>query len=160
MTDERDKWVDAVVKLLRLTQEGKLHWDYEMIGQQLIEENDEYISSPIFTTTYNGRHLQLYKERFKRPRRQSISETFNSVTLGAFGGEPATRPMVWDTRIILEFVNEKGARLWAFPNISALDDLLSSVQYQVAGVKEFLDDLLSEGDRGSEATIGTTSSIS
>ena len=48
------------------------------------------------------------------------------------------------TKPILEIVDRSGAALWKFPNVSALNDLLYSVQNQVAGAKELLDDFMKE----------------
>ena len=47
--------------------------------------------------------------------------------------------------ITLEFVDENEISLWRFPQTSALRDLMSSVRYQSANVKEFLKDILNEG---------------
>lgn len=148
MAEVSNRWVEAVIQLLKLTQEGKLHWDLRPVGNQpLFEENQGFPSSAIFTTTYNEKTLQLYEERYKRPKRRG---TF----MDYWGAVPLSDDsMVWDTRVILEFVSEKGARLWAFPDMAPLEDLLTSVQYQVAGVKDFLDDLLSE-DKSGKAAIG------
>src|SRR5574341_2375934 len=147
MAEESSKWVDAVLKLLKLTQEGQLKWDYHAIGEQRgVDQKEEYVSGAIFTTTYKGKNLQLYEERHKRPKRQSFVDAINAAALGA--PEPS---MVWDTRIVLEFVAENGARLWAFPDSAPLEDLLDSVQYQVAGVRGFLDDLLNESKSSGEA---------
>ena len=154
MTEERNKWIDAVIKLLELTQEGNLHWDLYGVGiQPLFEENEGVALSAIFTTSYNGKNLRLYKERYKRPKRQTISESVTAIGLSLAGGEPPPTPMLWDSRIRLEFVTEEGASLWSFPDMAPLEDLLETVQYQVAGVKDFLDDLLSE-DQSGKAAIG------
>ena len=44
----------------------------------------------------------------------------------------------WESNVKLEFIDERGLMLWAFPQVSVLWDLLSAVQYQVAGVKDFM----------------------
>ena len=47
----------------------------------------------------------------------------------------------WPT---LEIIDDDGTALWTFPPVSGLDDLLSSVRYETAGVKKFLDDIIAE----------------
>ena len=44
----------------------------------------------------------------------------------------------------LEIIDDNGTVLWTFLPVSGLDDLLSSVRYETAGVKEFLDDIIGE----------------
>ncbi len=46
----------------------------------------------------------------------------------------------------LEIIDDDGTALWTFPPVSGLDDLLSSVRYETAGVKEFLDDIIGEDE--------------
>jgi hypothetical protein len=44
----------------------------------------------------------------------------------------------------LEIIDDDGTSLWTFPPVSGLDDLLSSVRYETAGVKKFLDGIIAE----------------
>jgi hypothetical protein len=118
MSEPSDQWIDAVAKLTELTQNGKLKWNA-----------DEYVKapgsiSPAYFATYKGRSLRLQK------RRVSDEPTF-------FG-----RSEVRD-QYVLEFLGAEGNSLWTFPEIDAIEDLFAAVQYQTAGVKEFLNDLLS-----------------
>jgi hypothetical protein len=48
----------------------------------------------------------------------------------------------WRKAVVLEFIDDNGNGLWAFPSVEALNDLMSAVQYQAAGVKDFLTELL------------------
>lgn len=51
----------------------------------------------------------------------------------------------------LEIIDDSGTALWTFPPVSGLDDLLSSVRYETAGVKGFLDDIIGEDELKLEA---------
>jgi hypothetical protein len=44
----------------------------------------------------------------------------------------------------LEIIDDDGTALWPFPPVSGLDDLLSSVRYETAGVEKFLDGIIAE----------------
>lgn len=119
MNEPRDQWVDAVAKLTELTQDAKLKWAV-----------DEFFeapggASPAYTTQYRTRSLRLQKRR--------VSEE------SVFG-----RPVVRD-QYVLEFIGQAGNSLWTFPDIDAIEHLFAAVQYQTAGVKGFLNDILSEG---------------
>jgi hypothetical protein len=48
----------------------------------------------------------------------------------------------YSDQVFLEIVDFTGVTLWMFPQLSALKDLYSSVSYQVADVKNFLEDIL------------------
>jgi len=52
-------------------------------------------------------------------------------------GRKEAKASRWGSEVILEMVGESGRALWTFPNVNPLSDLLSSVQSQVAGVKDF-----------------------
>jgi len=92
--------------MIRLTQEGKIKWTAftGVIGLTYLNER-----SPGYKTTYQNRHLRIYKD---------------------YGAT------------ILEFVDQNGISLYQFPKSQALNDLLSAVRYQSAGVKDFINDLL------------------
>lgn len=62
--------------------------------------------------------------------------------------------MVWVSDIILEFTDVNGESLWTFPQVKAVRDLLSAVQYQVAGVNEFLHELFSESNAAVRRQLG------
>ena len=118
MPEPRDQWVDAVAKLTELTQNGQLEWtvdhNFETAGAM----------SPAYTTTYKDRPLRLQKRR---------------VTDEESWGRTQTRDA-----FVLEFVAPSGDTLWTVPGIDAIEDLFSAVQYQTAGVKDFLSDILAD----------------
>jgi hypothetical protein len=130
---EKDKWLDAVTRMIELTQQGKLKWTAESSAST---PNDDDRMSAVFTTHYKNKKIRLYAVRVSLKPNDLVISTFNR----AIGQDPPK----WRKKVILEFVNMEGFPLWTFPAIAALFDLLNAVQYQVAGVNEFLDDIFNE----------------
>ena len=129
----RNRWVDAITSMIELTQDGKLRWTVAP-GVSTHYDDEERIT-PVFQTTYNDKALRLYKVR----RPTNYSNTV--ISLYNISGTELPR---WSTRVILEFVDSEGRALWTFPQVDALSDLLTSVQYQVTGVSDFLDTIINE----------------
>ena len=123
-----ERFVEAIAKLIELTQAGKLRWDAYPPDETLKVYPDERLST-VFETDYQGKKLRLYRRTFK-PR--DVAPMFDAI----IGKKD------WQSVVILEFLAENGAVLWRFPTMPILDDLLSAVQYQAAGVDEFIDTLL------------------
>lgn len=126
-----ERFVEAIAKLIELTQSGKLSWKAYPPNEALKVYPDDRLST-IFETEYQGKKLRLYRRTFK------IRDV--SPMLEAIIGKQKD----WQSIVILEFLAKNGAVLWRFPAMPILDDLLSAVQYQVAGVDEFVDTLLNE----------------
>ena len=123
-----ERFVEAIAKLIELTQAGKLRWDAYLPDETLKVYPDDRLST-VFETEYQGKKLRLYRRTFK-PR--DVAPMFDAI----IGKKD------WQSVVILEFLAENGAVLWRFPTMPILDDLLSAVQYQAAGVDEFIDTLL------------------
>lgn len=79
--------------------------------------NDSSRTTAVFIANYKGKLLRLYATKQ--------------------GFEQSDLP-------VLEFITETGTSLWQFPDVDALSDLLSAVQYRVAKIPEFLADILEE----------------
>ena len=122
-----ERFLEAIAKLIELTQTGKLRWDAYPPDETLKVYPDDRLST-VFETNYQGKKLRLYRRTFS-PR-------------GAPMFDAIIGKKDWQSVVILEFLAENGAVLWRFPTMPILDDLLSAVQYQTAGVDEFIDTLL------------------
>ncbi len=140
------KWVDAVARMIELTQQGEMRWkSVEPTGTATAEKNR---TSGVFQTTLNGKPIRLYERKVQQ--RRSVLDDDDDYNPLSKAVATAMLPLipkytfVWVPDVILEFVDAKGTTLWTFPQVSALRDLLTAVQYQVAGVSEFLEDLFSE----------------
>lgn len=137
---ERIKWVDAVTRMIELTQQGKMRWDSVVPLGSAAEEKNR--TSAVFRITHNGKTLVLYER--KVPERRLVTEGERDPTRIASLFFDTKYETVWVPEVVLEFVDSKGATLWSFPKVSALGDLLTAVQYQVAGVSDFLSGLFDE----------------
>jgi len=121
MPAESNQWVEAIARLTALTQEGALKWETRPpTGERTVVDASYY-------TTHKDRRLRLEK--------RMVTEE----------DEYSFRRQVRMERLFLEFVDDNDNSLWAFPRVDALEDLYNAVRFQTAGVKDFLDDLLSTG---------------
>jgi len=137
---KKDKvtWVDAVTRMIELTQRGKMRWSsVEPIGSSAEEQNR---TSAVFTTTYNDKTLMLYERKVSERR---LVREGDPKRIASYFLDPKYE-IVWLPEVVLEFVDAAGATLWKFPEVAALRDLLTAVQYQAAGVSDFLTGLFDE----------------
>lgn len=131
--------IDKVAKLIELTQEGKLSWEVTQPARHLRDQTlDEYAEIAFQTSLENGKLLRL------TPVNRKIEKIeFSRWDLAL---NPLLRPARkwrWATVPELEVVDANGNQLWRFPHVKALEDLLSSVRYRVAGVEHILDRVMS-----------------
>lgn len=136
MTEEKSKWIEAVAKMIKLTQNGKIKWESEEPDTVPKKGEDDRIES-VFVAIYKEKTLRIYRRRYKRI---TINDAIASIT----GTGKVARPPLWDYSVVLELIKAYDQPVWAFPKEDILKDLLSAVQYQVSGVKEFLDEILIE----------------
>ncbi|HXT63133.1 MAG TPA: hypothetical protein VN696_08865 [Pyrinomonadaceae bacterium] len=145
MASEKNKWIDAVAKLLQLTQDRKLKWDPHSPPAYLNLQSDRQRVEVVYETRFNEKPIRLYQTTYKveRPRRDPYSFT-TSLRLNQIGGfeQPELDYPYWAKKTVLELLDESGFGAWTFPQSDVLDDLFDAVTYQVAGVKEFLDEIL------------------
>ena len=131
MDEDKNKSVDAVTSLIKLTQEGELKWSSAALDS-LVSDETQQIES-VFTAYYKYKKLRLYKKRFKVEDPNPLLTSINPY---------GRKYPYWASQIYLELVDENGQNLWTFPEVTALRDLLTAVKYQVSGIKDLLDDLL------------------
>lgn len=136
MAEVTNKWIDAVTKLTKLTQDGELTWSSLPSDSVLVSDDVQQIDS-VFKAFHGHKRLRLYRKRFKVEANLSL---LSGVDLF-----PRKYPY-WASQVYLEIVDEYGNSLWTFPKVTGLSDLLAAVKYQVSGVKEFLEDLLGEDE--------------
>lgn len=129
MTQKKDKFVEAVTKLIKLTQEGEIEWR----SANLVRDDIKVES--VFKAEYKDRLLRIYKYVYKV---EKPSPVLISHRIFAHKEEYP----YWETSVTLELIERNGLSLWKFPYTNALYDLLQAVQYQVAGVDEFLDEII------------------
>ena len=117
------RWTEAVLKLTKLTREGRITWTRGTPPPKKTGEVSlSFFSEEVFVAEYDNQRL-----RFRRR-----VNTFN-VIVSTSGHS-----------YVLEIVDEKGETIWAFPTVEALADLYQAISYHQAGIGKFVDRLLSE----------------
>ena len=118
-----DRMVRFVTQLNRLTQEGEIQWSSRDVPRSLREGTDEMF--PVFfAATYRDRNLGICEVRSR-------------------GYQPEFDSMYWHSGVVLSFYDHEWTLLMRYEELaSGLPALLESVQRQVAGVDEFIDDIL------------------
>jgi hypothetical protein len=122
MATTKDKWQTAVAKLIQKTQANRLRW--KPINLRSSSNNVRFTSA--FITEQEGKSLRIY--RIERDEANLASY----VVVGAAAQK----------KVALEIVNSDGTVAWTFPYMESLADLLSAIEYQAAGIDEFLEGLL------------------
>lgn len=145
MSEEKNKWIDAAAKMIKLTQDGTLKWEAVKPSVSLKKQSDDTVDIA-FQTTYKDKKLRLYKRIYKDYRPVSKPSP-TAFTIPQLFGVEREMESYWATEVNLEFLSSEGLTLWTYPKVNILSDLLSAVQYQVAGVKDFLNDLLSDEEQ-------------
>ncbi len=137
MATEKNKWIDATARLLRLTQEARLIWESHTPPDYLNAQSDKRVDV-VYESKYNDRKLRLYELRYK------VEKPYNfGITSASSIFDQRDYPY-WASTTVLELLDQYGLSPWAFPKTQVLDDLLESVRYQVSGVKDFMDEILAE----------------
>jgi hypothetical protein len=139
MSTEKNKWIDAVGKLLTLTQEGQLVWTTREPPASFNSLPDERVDV-VYQTRYKEKDLRLYELHYKieKPKR---AFTIIGAVVNSFDDEQYS---FWTKTTVLELLDENGLGGWTFPMMDVIGHLLAAVKYQVAGVKDFLDEILAE----------------
>ena len=130
MPELKDKLVEAVAKLIQLTQENKIKWSSDEPPDNLKGDANDYVET-IFLTKHENKNLRLYERMYKvevAPMLQVLS-SYNSH---------------WKSEVNLEILDSAHNNIWTFPLVTPLNDLLESVRYQVADVNDFIEGLLKD----------------
>ncbi len=121
--NDRDRWIDAISRMIELTQSGELRW---RVGQGSAPELGEPITPPYYAE-YGDKTFRLQSHLHKM-------EFWENVAL------PRRRRD--EEMVTLELVNAEGRRLYRVPQVGPLRDLLREAQRQSADPDAVLDDLL------------------
>lgn len=120
--ETRNKYIEVVVKLKRLTVEDQIIWK-KIAPPSKMEQFDDVKYYDFYSTMYLDKNLGIYRARYK---------TFNVLF----------RDKKWDVVTRLSFFTSDWDLEWTFPDLSAIDDLYSTVQYKTANVSDFVDKVL------------------
>jgi len=144
MAKEKNKWIDAVGKLLEFTQEGSLSWESINPPAYLNSEPGNSRVDVVYKALHKDRTLRLYEKRYKveKPITFLPSNVYlNTSVTSVF--DQREYPY-WTSTTVLELLDDNHLSPWVFPKTQVLDDLLDAVRYQVSGVKDFLSEILAE----------------
>ncbi len=121
--ESSSRWTDAVLKLTKLTREGRITWIRGTpIPKKPTDISVSFMSEEIFVAEYDNQHL-----RFRR-RSNSLSLLLKEQA----------------HTYALEITDVSGETIWAFPTVEALGDLYQAISYYQAGIGKFVDRLLKE----------------
>ena len=138
MSERKDSNIEAIAKLIELTQKGRLQWNSEH-PDAVKGLSPEDIVSNVFTADYSGRVLRIYQRRYKT--RFSAGLTVGLIQSALLENQTETR---WVSEVILELLSEYGHSTWQFPKERILNDLLSAIRYKASGASDLIEDLLRE----------------
>ncbi len=129
-----DRELEAVLRLVELTQAERLKWTSAHSWGDLQDTDDLQISR-VFLADFSDKRLRLYVEKRRKDKPNAIE------AMSTFVGNH-TYPY-WSETPKLEITNGDGASLWVFPHKPAISDLLKAVQRQASGANDLIDHLLS-----------------
>lgn len=134
----------AIGKLIELTQKGDLTWRPVALTELSKRLPPSERLECAFHSDYKGKGLVIYKVHFSVDvQRGGGIGILGNVYQSVYGvGRTEER---WVESVRLELTDAHRNVLWRFPAVAAMTDLLEAVQYSAAGVKEFVDSLLSQG---------------
>lgn len=136
MSENIDKNLEAMSKLLLLTQKGKIEW--RSVDPKTVQGvGPEDIISSSFVCTYQDKLLRVYRRKYKAaPRPASFAALF---------GNDLKRPeMRWYNEPVLELISQEGHSVWQFPKETILNDLLEAIRYKASGADDLINSLLGE----------------
>ncbi|NQT62710.1 MAG: hypothetical protein HQ556_07105 [Candidatus Marinimicrobia bacterium] len=153
MSTTKDKYVDMVVELTRLTQKEELIWKRHYPRESLNIDNEKRVDS-IFVTEFENEddevtYLGLYELHFYyipiiQQGHASGSVFYNTQAITNVEIEKAQ----WKKMIVLEILdNNFDSCLWKFPSVRGLRDLYVEVQRQDSSVDSFVNSVLEKSKK-------------
>lgn len=142
MSDNQDKNLEAIAKLLFLTQQGIINWISNDPNNIKTTNNDEIISLA-FSTSYKKKPLRIYKRKYKTLKEvRSLERALKGISIHDILNPPKETVVV--SEIVLEITDDKGNSIWQFPDEKILWDLLEAIKYKVSGAHDLINSLLSD----------------
>lgn len=138
MSDKQDQNIEAIAKLLFLTQHGKINWISIDPSVIRTSANDEVICSA-FLCSYKEKQLRIYLRKYKAmPAPIDWTSQIFGVKV-----QKTSEPR-WYSEVILELTDDRENSAWQFPKEKILHDLLEAVKYKASGAHDLIQSLLSE----------------
>lgn len=137
MSETGDQNIDAIGKLIQLTQKEHVEWnsvDPDVVQSQIPED----IVSSVFICDYKGKLLRIYYRRYKG---------YPGLAYSIFhGNEKSSKEKKWFSEVVLELIDDNGNSVWQFPKERIMNDLLDAVKYKASGASDVIQSLLNEKD--------------
>jgi len=133
MKVKRDKYIEAIAKIIALTRSNILKWDPVNNSAVQKKNRNDKISS-VFRTSYRGKILQIFKRQYQDT---TVSGTLRSLALQHTESN-------WFEEVILEIVDTKPSSLWTFPKEDIIKDLLRTIKFKTSGADDLIDSLVNE----------------
>ena len=139
MEESVDRELEAILNLVKLTQDGTVKWHTAKPWGDLIQDETTKYTN-VMHCEFKDKWLRLFieKHRVDKPKHNTLAELALS---NIYYNQDRAYPY-WAEWVVLEISNSAGQSLWRFPSKPATKDLLDAAKYQVAGVKDVLDSLL------------------
>lgn len=120
-----EKATQLVIKLIRLTNSEKIHWEIKKPPRSITTGSDDVI--PIYyEAKYKDKYVAIYPQRYQE---FSID----------------TESFYWCERIVFAVLDIEDHVLWEITDyFPALKDLLDTVREKSVGIDNLLDDLLDD----------------
>ena len=119
MANLRD-YVALIDHLIELTQTEQINWRRESPPNQILTTHNRV--AQVYVTSYNDRIIRLYEEMYKYFTDEDV--------------------YYWQTRLVMDFIDEDDNSLWQFPQTPNGWDLLNAIKYRDANVDAFINDIL------------------
>lgn len=120
---DTNKYISAISKLNRLTQEGKLKWQQIKPSGKMGLDQQGHITN-FYVTDFEGRKIGIYEERYQEY--DGYTDRFHL-----------------SDRIGIGLFNDDLDLEWEFPdNLSGKYELMQSIKYQTADVERFIGEIL------------------
>jgi hypothetical protein len=133
VASERERWIDAVARMIELTQSGVIEWE---IGETYGPGRGDPTTPP---------YVAEYKDTFYRLQGRWVKaqdpETYLNSAMRNFLTHNLPRPR--DGEVVrLDIIDRMGRSLYRVPSVDPIRDLLKAVQRQTANPEGALQDLL------------------
>ena len=132
-TSDRERWIDAVTRMIELTQSGELEWE---IGERYGPGRGDPTTPP---------YVAEYKDRLYRLQGRWVrTNTHNTVVLNDIAKwlKAESSPPRDGEAVRLEMIDNRGRTRYQVPSVGPVRDLLHAVQRQTADPEAALQDLL------------------
>jgi hypothetical protein len=117
---EKEKWVEALARLTRKTQEGEIKW--KGIPAREIDSANTMGVEKAFETTFKDQRIRAYR----------TDESLLSWGLRGRGRD----------EFVVEFLDTTGRPVYRPPLLDGTKDLFSAIEFQAAPVRDFIEALL------------------